>query len=187
MSQNNIRTVLEKHPLIPVVTFNSLEEVSPLIEGLLGKNINCIEITLRTAIAWDAIQEVVTEYGDAMDVGIGTVINKKQIDQAAEIGVDFIVSPGIHYSLFTALEKSNVAFIPGVATPSEIMQGIAQGWDTFKFFPASYFGNQGAIKTYGKLFPDVKFCPTGGINADTYNDFLSLDNVISVGGSWMVS
>ena len=186
MKQNNIRTILEKHPLIPVVTFKTMNEVSPLIEKLLAKDIHCVEITLRTEIAFEAIKKVKNDYGDKIDVGVGTVINKSQIDKAVEVGVDFIVSPGIHYSLFNALEKSNTAFIPGVATPSEIMHGIEQGWDTFKFFPASYFGNQGAIATYGKLFPQVKFCPTGGISEETYQDFLALDNVISVGGSWMV-
>lgn len=186
MTQNNIRTVLDKHPLIPVVTFNSLDEVSSVVEGLLGKNIHCIEITLRSEIAFDAIEEVVTEYGESMDVGVGTVVTKSQIERSREIGVDFLVSPGLHDSLFIPLENSKIAFIPGVATPSEIMHGIAQGWDTFKFFPANYFGNQGAIKTYGKLFPQVKFCPTGGLSEETHNDFLELDNVISVGGSWMV-
>lgn len=185
MTQNNIRQVLEKHPLVPVVTFNSLEEVSPVVENLLGKNINCIEITLRTNVAFDAIEEVVTEYGDTMDVGIGSVITTEQINRAAKMGVDFIVSPGIHHSLADALENSKTPFIMGVATPMEIMDGIARGWDTFKFFPASYFGNSAAIKTYGKIFPTVKFCPSGGISEETYQDFLALDNVISVGGSWL--
>ena len=186
MAQNNIREILAKHPLIPVVTFHSLEEISPVIEKLLGKNIHCVEITLRTEIAFDAIKEVITEYGDVMDVGIARVINTAQIEKAKEIGVDFIVSPGIQYSLFKSLEQSHIAFIPGVATPSEILQGLDQGWDTFKFFPANLFGAQGAMKAYGQLFPEVKFCPTGGITADTCQFYLDLDNVISVGGSWMV-
>lgn len=187
MIQNNIRAVLEKNSLIPVVTFNSLEEVNPMIENLLSKNIHCIEITLRTPIAFDAIELAVKNFGDKIDVGIGTIINEKQIQKAVDLKVKFMVSPGLNAAIFDALENSKVAFIPGVATPSEIMTGIAKGWDTFKFFPANLFGGKDAIKAYGQLFPNVKFCPTGGINKDTFQEYLDLKNVICVGGSWMVS
>jgi 2-dehydro-3-deoxyphosphogluconate aldolase/(4S)-4-hydroxy-2-oxoglutarate aldolase len=187
MIQNNIRAILSKHPLIPVVTFHSVDEVNPILENLLSKNIHCIEITLRTPIAFDAIQHAITQYGDKVDVGIGTIINKEQIQKAKELNVQFMVSPGLNPAIFDALENSKIAFIPGVATPSEIMVGLSQGWDTFKFFPANLFGGKDAIKAYGQLFPDVKFCPTGGINKDTFQEYLDMRNVISVGGSWMTS
>ncbi len=187
MVQNNIRGILEKHPLIPVVTFNSISEVEPMIEKLLNKNIHCIEITLRTPIAFEAIQFANTNYGDKMDIGIGTIINHQQIEKAKELQVKFMVSPGINPVIFKALEDSQIAFIPGVATPSEIMLGLSQGWNTFKFFPANLFGGKDALKAYGQLFPDVKFCPTGGITKDTFQEFVDLKNVISVGGSWMTN
>ncbi len=185
MVQNNIRAVLKKHPLIPVVTFERLEDIDPMINKLLERGIQCIEITLRTAIAFEAIQYVKESFGDKIDVGVGTIIHVEQIDKCKELQVDFMVSPAIHQSLFNGLEESGIAFIPGVATPSEILHGISQAWDTFKFFPANLFGGVTALKTYGQLFSQVKFCPTGGVNQETYQDYLKLENVISVGGSWM--
>jgi 2-dehydro-3-deoxyphosphogluconate aldolase/(4S)-4-hydroxy-2-oxoglutarate aldolase len=183
--QNNIREVLSKHQVIPVVTFNSLDEVGPKIEMLLSRNVNCIEITLRTAIAYDAIKKVLDLYGDKMTVGMGTVVLKEHIDAAVDLGIDFIVSPGLNIGLADDLEKSGIAFIPGVATPSDIISGLQFGWDTFKFFPAHLFGGIEALKTYGQVFPSLKFCPTGGITEETHKDYLALNNVISVGGSWI--
>ena len=163
MTQNNIRGILKKHPIIPVVTFHQLSEIEPTVNRLFNSQIHCIEITLRTPIAYDAIRMV-----------------------REKLEIDFMVSPGIHSSLFEAFENSKIAFIPGVATPSDIIQGLAQSWDTFKFFPAHLFGGYEALKTYGQVFPNIKFCPTGGLSLDTYQNYLELDNVISVGGSWMM-
>jgi 2-dehydro-3-deoxyphosphogluconate aldolase/(4S)-4-hydroxy-2-oxoglutarate aldolase len=185
MKQNNIRALLEKHPVIPVVTFNTINEIKPVINRLLSNQIHCIEITLRTPIAYDAIEKVKQEYGQMIDIGMGTVTNQDHITKAIELGVDFMVSPGISASLFDAFKNSGIAFIPGVATPSDIILGLSQSWDTFKFFPAHLFGGYEALKTYGQVFPDLKFCPTGGISEDTYQQYLALENVISVGGSWM--
>ena len=187
MVQNNIRAILDKHSLIPVVTFQSKDEVDPIIEKLIANQIRCIEITLRTPLAFEAIQYTIEKYGDTIDVGIGTIINEQQIQKASDMKVKFMVSPGLNPSIFEALQNSNIAFIPGVATPSEIMLGLSQGWDTFKFFPANLFGGINALKTYGQLFPDVRFCPTGGITKESYQDYLNLKNVISVGGSWMTN
>jgi 2-dehydro-3-deoxyphosphogluconate aldolase/(4S)-4-hydroxy-2-oxoglutarate aldolase len=120
-----------------------------------------------------------------MDIGVGTLVTNEQIEKAAELGVDFMVSPGISKALAPTFESCGIPFIPGVATPSEIITGLELGWDTFKFFPAHLFGGLDALKTYGQVFPQVKFCPTGGIKADTYEQYLSLSNVISVGGSWL--
>ncbi|MFN5418140.1 MAG: bifunctional 4-hydroxy-2-oxoglutarate aldolase/2-dehydro-3-deoxy-phosphogluconate aldolase [Flavobacteriia bacterium] len=184
-TQNNIRQVLSQHPVIPVVTFNNLNEVEPMVERLVKQNIRCIEITLRTDVAFDAIQKTKEEFGKEISVGMGTIVNTFQIDKAVEIGIDFMVSPGISPALFSAFEASKIAFIPGVSTPSEIILGLQQNWDTFKFFPAHLFGGLEALKTYGQVFPHVKFCPTGGISEATHQEYLALGNIISVGGSWM--
>ena len=96
-----------------------------------------------------------------------------------------MVSPGISTPLVPYLEDSEIAFIPGVATPSDIILGLQLGWDTFKFFPAHIFGGLQALKTYGQVFPQIKFCPTGGITEETYKSYLELENVISIGGSWL--
>lgn len=185
MLQNQIRNVLAKHPTIPVVTFQSTEEVAPKMEALMARGIFCIEITLRTPAAYDCIALAKELYGDRCAIGMGTVVKVEQIEKAVELGIDFMVSPGLNANLAPHFEKSGIAFIPGVATPSDIITGLQFGWDTFKFFPANLFGGIAALKTYGQVFPDVKFCPTGGITEATYPDYLALPNIISVGGSWM--
>ena len=186
MKQNNIRKTLQEHPIIPVVSFNRLEEVQPTVELLINKGINCIEITLRNELAFSCIQAAKALNIEGFDVGIGTVVSEEQIRQAVEIGVDFMVSPGINKNLSNALMNSGIPFIPGVATPSEIILGMELGWDTFKFFPANLFGGIKALKTYGNVFPNILFCPTGGIAEDTHQNYLELSNVISVGGSCLI-
>ncbi|MGV3632617.1 MAG: bifunctional 4-hydroxy-2-oxoglutarate aldolase/2-dehydro-3-deoxy-phosphogluconate aldolase [Bacteroidota bacterium] len=184
--QNNIRGILAHHPVIPVVTFNDLREIDPLVEKLLARGIHCIEITLRTKIATDAIRATKELYGTKLTIGMGTVTHPDHVKQAEEIGVDFMVSPGLSPQLHHAFDESKIPFIPGVATPSEIISALHFGWDTFKFFPAHLFGGIEALKAYGQLFPHVKFCPTGGIGEASYKSYLDLPNIISVGGSWMV-
>lgn len=185
MKQHNIRAILEKHPIIPVVTFHEVSEVVPQMEKLEAQGVSCIEITLRTPISFDAIAEAKRTFGQRMDIGVGTLVTNEQIEKAADLGVDFMVSPGISKALAPTFESCGIPFIPGVATPSEIITGLELGWDTFKFFPAHLFGGLDALKTYGQVFPQVKFCPTGGIKAETYEHYLKLHNVISVGGSWL--
>jgi 2-dehydro-3-deoxyphosphogluconate aldolase/(4S)-4-hydroxy-2-oxoglutarate aldolase len=185
MAQNDIRTVLSQHPTIPVVTFHHTDEVAPKMEALIARGIFCIEITLRTPAAFDCIALAKKHYGDRCAIGMGTVVKVEQIEKAIELGIDFMVSPGLNASLAPHFENSKIAFIPGVATPSEIIEGIQFGWDTFKFFPANLFGGLGALKAYGQVFPNIKFCPTGGITEESYPDYLALSNIISVGGSWM--
>ena len=121
-------------------------------------------------------------YGNKICVGIGTVINVEQIHRAVKIGVDFIVSTGISKELTKELINSIIPFITGVTTPSDIILGLG----FFKFFPANLFGRIPALKTYQFVFPNVIFCPTGGINKDSYLEYLELENVLSLGGSWMM-
>ena len=185
MKQNNIREVLSHHPIIPVINFNDIDEVIPMIQKLKAKNIYCIEITLRTPIAFDAIRLAKETFGSEITIGMGTVVSKDQIAKAIELNVDFLVSPGLSSGLATHFEDSGIPFILGVATPSDIINGIQFGWDTFKFFPAHLFGGLNALKTYGQVFPQIKFCPTGGITEDSSQSYLALENVISIGGSWL--
>lgn len=178
--------VLENNPLIPVVTFQSMDEVDTLVQNLLEKKIRCIEITLRTPVAFEAMEYIKKNYAEKIAVGAGTVVSTEQIDRLVTIGVDFMVSPGLCLELADAFEFSNIPFIPGVATPSDIISGMQRGWHVFKFFPANLFGGIPALKTYGQVFSSVRFCPTGGITEATCTDYLALPNVVSVGGSWMV-
>jgi 2-dehydro-3-deoxyphosphogluconate aldolase / (4S)-4-hydroxy-2-oxoglutarate aldolase len=186
MKQNNIEQILKENQVIPVVTFNNVKEVDHVIDKILSKNIKCIEVTLRTDAAIDCIKYIKQKYSSKIKVGMGTVINSEQISNAINLKVDFMVSPGISRTLVNAFEKSNIAYIPGVSTPSEIIKAINLGLNTLKFFPANLFGGIDALKTYGQVFPNVKFCPTGGINENTYQHYLDLNNVIAVGGSWMM-
>jgi 2-dehydro-3-deoxyphosphogluconate aldolase/(4S)-4-hydroxy-2-oxoglutarate aldolase len=156
-----------------------------MIEKLKAKNIYCIEITLRTPIAFDAIRLAKEKFGSEITIGMGTIVSKDQIAKAIELKVDFLVSPGLSSGLASHFEDSGIPFILGVATPSDIINGIQFGWDTFKFFPAHLFGGLNALKTYGQVFPQIKFCPTGGITEESYQSYLALENVISIGGSWL--
>lgn len=182
--QNGIRQVMEGHTLVPVVTFSSADEAPAFIEYLISQNVGCIEITLRTAAGIEAIELLKKEYDGTFLIGAGTVTNPTQLERLVKANVDFIVSPGLTSDLQFEMEASKLPYLPGTSTPSEIMWAREQGLDTLKFFPANLFGGLDALKAYGQLFPDVQFCPTGGITKETSNDYLSLSNVFAVGGSW---
>lgn len=186
MTQNNIRAVLAAHKIIPVVTFHNLNEVDSLVDQLLERGVRCIEVTLRTAEALECIAYLAKHRKNELSIGVGTVIRPEQVEILESMGVDFLVSPGLSADLAAAFLNSKIPFIPGVATPSDIITAQAYGFDTLKFFPANLFGGLGALKAYGQVFPTIKFCPTGGINATNYEEFLALNNVIAVGGSWLV-
>ena len=185
MSQNGIRKLLRDNPLVPVVKIQSLDEVEPLITALQNNSINSIEITLRSDCALDAIKLAKKSSNDNFSVGVGTVVNTKQLAEVVDAQVDFIVLPGFQKDLVSALQDIDIPFLPGVVTPSEIMETLRLGWDTLKFFPANIAGGLGALKTYGQVFSQIKFCPTGGITKENYSEYLDLENVISVGGSWI--
>jgi len=184
--QNNILDILKQHELIPVVTINSIEEVDSVYKKLISQNITCIEITLRNKVAWEAIGLFKSKYGDKFSVGVGTITSVEHIERCKNLKVDFMVSPGLNDKMIKPFEDSGIAFLPGVSTPSEIISAMSNGWRCFKFFPANLFGGLSALKTYGNVFSEVIFCPTGGINGDNFKAYLALDNVYSVGGSWVM-
>ena len=186
MIQNGIRQLLDNHKVIPVVTIENEEQIEPIIKKLAALKISVVEVTLRTNFALSAIQVLQNEYKGLITVGAGTVVSESQVASLHSIGVDFMVSPGSSYQLGNLMEASKIPFLPGAATPSEIIQCMERGWDTLKFFPADLFGGIKALKTYGQVFSSISFCPTGGIDESTYQDYLSLENVVSVGGSWMI-
>jgi len=183
--QNGINSILSKHRLVPVVTIKSLDEIDTIAQKLQEQDVSCIEITLRTDIAWNAIEIFKERYGDTFDVGVGTIISTQDVAKAKQIGVDFIVSPGYTNNLAKALDLCGIPFLPGVSTPSEIIKAKESGCKYLKFFPANLFGGIKALKTYAALFPDCHFCPTGGISEENHLDYLKLPNVICVGGSWI--
>jgi 2-dehydro-3-deoxyphosphogluconate aldolase/(4S)-4-hydroxy-2-oxoglutarate aldolase len=157
----------------------------PLARALVAGGLNILEVTLRTPSALDAIKAIAAEVKDAI-VGAGTVINAGLLNGAADAGARFIVSPGLGEDVAQAARVRNVPLLAGVVSASDIMRGLALGLSSFKFFPAETSGGAPAIKALGGPFPQVRFCPTGGISPGNLSAYLSLPNVICAGGSWMV-
>lgn len=171
--------------IVPVIVIKDLAHAVPLARALVEGGLNILEVTLRTDAALAAIKAIAGEVKGAI-VGAGTVINAGQFAAAAQAGAKFVVSPGLTEDVVQASRDERIPILPGVATASEIMQGLALGLSTFKFFPAETSGGAPAIKALGGPFPQARFCPTGGIGAKNLNSYLSLPNVVAAGGSWMV-
>ncbi|MGT2464361.1 2-dehydro-3-deoxy-phosphogluconate aldolase [Mesorhizobium atlanticum] len=177
-------SLLNGQPVIPVLKIASVADAVPLARALSRGGLRAIEITLRTADALEAIRRVAAEVDDAV-VGAGTILDAKQFDEAAAAGSKFIVSPGITSQLLEAAKESPVPLLPGAITPGEIMAAREAGLRFLKFFPAEQSGGIASLKAFASPLADVKFCPTGGITAKNAADYLSLPNVICVGGSWV--
>ena len=171
--------------LIPVVVIKELDETEKVLSSLKKSGINCAEITFRTACAKDAIALGVKLFPD-MNVGAGTVINAQQCLDALDAGAKFIVSPGLSVEVANICKEKNVPYYPGCVTPTEIMQAISLGITVVKFFPANVYGGLKAMKALSGPFPQIKFIPTGGVNRDNLDEFLSWDKIYAVGGSFMV-
>ncbi|MDH2926212.1 bifunctional 4-hydroxy-2-oxoglutarate aldolase/2-dehydro-3-deoxy-phosphogluconate aldolase [Lonepinella koalarum] len=177
--------VLTQSPVIPVMVIDNLKNAVPLAKTLVESGIKVLEITLRTECGLDAIKLIKQEIPDAI-VGAGTVLNPVQFEQAIIAGAQFIISPGITESLLQKSILFDVSFIPGVATASEIMLAKQYDLHCLKFFPAEINGGIKALQAFSSVFPEITFCPTGGINEKNYLNYLNLKNVMCVGGSWFV-
>ncbi|MBF8451497.1 bifunctional 4-hydroxy-2-oxoglutarate aldolase/2-dehydro-3-deoxy-phosphogluconate aldolase [Aeromonas dhakensis] len=177
--------VFAASPLVPVMVINELEQALPMAKALLAGGISVFEITLRTPVALDAIALIAKAMPEAM-VGAGTVLNCAQFDAAVAAGARFVISPGMTPALLAHAANSTAPLIPGVATPSEVMQALEAGYDYLKFFPAEANGGTKALAAIAAPLPQVKFCPTGGIGPKNVADYLALKCVATVGGSWML-
>lgn len=171
--------------LIPVVVIKELSETDKILTALKKSNIMCAEITFRTACAKEAIAYAVEKYPD-MTIGAGTIINAKQCKEAIAVGAKFIVGPGLSVEVAKVCKKKNIPYYPGCVTPTEIMQALSLGINIVKFFPANVYGGLKALKALSGPFPQVKFIPTGGVDNDNLDEFLSFEKVYAVGGSFMV-
>jgi len=143
-----------------------------------------VEITLHTAAALESIKRVAAEVPEAI-VGAGTILNGRNFDEAVAAGSKFIVSPGLTPELVSAANGHDVPLLPGSVTSSEIMSALEAGYSHLKFFPAEQAGGAAYLKSCSTVFGQVKFCPTGGVSVKNANDYLSLPNVLCVGGSWV--
>lgn len=176
--------ILAENPIIPVITIAKVSDAVPLAKALLSGGITALEITLRTPAAPDAIERIVKEVPEAI-VGVGTIRSAGDVAQAVRLGAKFLVSPGTTGGIYRAVAQSKLPFLPGVATASELMAALDQGFDTVKFFPAVPAGGIAAIKALAGPFPQVRFCPTGGISEGNFLEWLAVPEIVAVGGSWL--
>lgn len=171
--------------VLPVITVRDIDSTVRLAQALARGGMKAVEITLRTPAALDSIGAVKAAV-PAMLIAAGTVTNPGLLHKAAAAGADFCVSPGLTPALLHAASENGIRLLPGVASASEVMLGMDHGLKLFKLFPAVAVGGINLLKSLAGPFPDVQFCPTGGLNAANFRDFLALPNVICCGGSWMV-
>jgi 2-dehydro-3-deoxyphosphogluconate aldolase/(4S)-4-hydroxy-2-oxoglutarate aldolase len=181
----NSLDILNATPVMPVIVIDRLEDAVPLAEALVAGGIRVLEVTLRSPVALEAIRQIVSHVPDAI-VGVGSVRTPEDWKAAIEAGAQFGVSPGTSPQLIDAIASSDVPFIPGVATPSEAMALSARGFNVLKLFPATVVGGTAMLKAISGPLPELNFCPTGGISPSNVKDFLALDNVKCVGGTWML-
>jgi len=170
--------------LVPVVMIHDYRHAVPLARALLAGGIGAIEITLRTPAAWDAATAIKAEVPEIM-LGIGTITSPAQLERTARLGAAFAVSPGSTPALRAAARAQAITYLPGVATVSEILATLEDGFEVQKFFPAETAGGVPALRGFVPLFETVAFCPTGGVTEANLRDYLALPNVACVGGSWL--
>ncbi len=183
----NVAEFISEVGIVPVVKLTDVATTLPVMEALIAGNVPVAEITFRTDCAAEAIRVAAENFGDKMLVGAGTVVDARQAEAAVNSGARFIVSPGYSEAVNGVCRANGILYVPGAVTPTEIMQAYAGGNRIIKFFPASVYGGTAALKALGAPFGDIKFVPTGGVNANNLKDFLSLSNVAACGGSWMVA
>ncbi|MCK9502780.1 MAG: bifunctional 4-hydroxy-2-oxoglutarate aldolase/2-dehydro-3-deoxy-phosphogluconate aldolase [Porticoccaceae bacterium] len=179
------RQILQQAPAVPVISIHDLATAVPLAQALVAGGIPVLEVTLRTPCGLDAIARIKAEVEGAI-VGAGTVLSEFDLDNALNAGSEFVITPGLTPPLLSAGAGCGVPFIPGIATASELMNCVAAGLDTVKFFPAEACGGVNALKALNGPFPDVRFCPTGGISPGNLGDYLAVPAVLTVGGSWLI-
>jgi len=180
----DIAAIAALAPVIPVLTVERTADAVPLAKALVKGGLPVLEITLRTPVALEALRAMAAEVPEAI-LGAGTVLNAEQLDQARRAGARFLVSPGCTRALAEAAKSSGMPFLPGVQTVSEAMALADLGFRLMKFFPADQAGGLGWLKAVAAPLAGLRFCPTGGIDADTAPSYLALPNVACIGGSWV--
>ncbi len=176
---------ISQYKVVPVVVFNSVEEVRPKLSAMVKGGLPIAEITYRTACAGDAIKIAIEEFPEML-VGAGTVINKAQCEEAINLGAKFIVSPGFSEEVAAYCNEKNIPYLGGCVTPTEVITAISYGCKTIKFFPCSNYGGLSTMKALAAAFPQVNFLPTGGISDENLAEYLKWEKIFAVGGSWMM-
>ena len=177
-------SLLDRVPVVPVVVLHQAEHAVPVARALVDGGLPVVEVTLRTPAALDAIEAIATEVPEIL-VGAGTIVVPHQVKDAVSAGAQFLVSPGTTESLAAAMQESGLPHLPGAATVSEVLRLLELGYSEMKFFPAEASGGVDFLRSIASPVPQARFCPTGGITADTAASYLALPNVGCVGGSWL--
>ena len=177
------RQICAYAPIIPVLVVDDANSAQPLAEALIAGGLPALEVTLRTSMAFEVIKKMSQVPGGY--VGAGTLITPDDVKAAKAAGATFGVSPGATEDLLTACEAEDLPLLPGAATASEAMRLLARGYDMLKFFPAEASGGAPALKAIGAPLPQITFCPTGGITTANAQTYLTLENVLCAGGSWV--
>lgn len=180
-----VEVIMQTSPVMPVLVIDRVEDAVPLAKALVAGGLKVLEVTLRTDAALDAIRAIANEVEGAV-VGAGTVTEVAQLAAVQEAGGQFAISPGATPALLKAGFSWELPYLPAISTVSEMMVAMEAGYRAFKFFPAESSGGAPALKSIYGPFPEVCFCPTGGIGPDNFLDYLALPNVSCVGGSWVV-
>ena len=181
----NVDALLTTSPVMPVLVIERVEDAVPLAEALKAGGLKVLEVTLRADSAIEVIKEIADKVDDVI-VGAGTVTKPEEFQQVQEAGGMFAISPGATDALFKAGLESDMPYLPAISSVAEMMRGMEFGFEAFKFFPAEAAGGPKMLKAISGPFPQVRFCPTGGINENNFTDYLSLPSVNVVGGSWVV-
>jgi len=181
-----LKKVMQISPIVPVIAIDNLDDALPLAKALQDGGVNIMEITLRTPHGLGAIK-LIRENMPSMNVGAGTVCNAQDLEVAISHGAQFIFSPGINEELIKSAKDNDIALIAGVSNASQVMLAQNNNLRYCKLFPATVVGGVDILKAFQGPFSSMKFCPTGGITLENMNDFLSLSNVLCIGGSWIVS
>ena len=176
---------LEEYGVVPVVVLKDTKDAIPLADALIEGGLSCAEITFRTEAAEESIRLMSEKYPEML-VGAGTVLTIEQVDRAVNAGAKFIVSPGFDAEIVDYCLDKNIPVFPGCITPSEVTQAVKRGLKVIKFFPAEQAGGVAMIKAMGAPYNMVRFMPTGGISAKNLSEYLSCNNIVCCGGSWMV-
>jgi 2-dehydro-3-deoxyphosphogluconate aldolase/(4S)-4-hydroxy-2-oxoglutarate aldolase len=181
---DKLLSTLKLQPVVPVLIIEDAKSAVPLARALVAGGLKAIEITLRTAAALEAVRLVAEEVEGAV-VGAGTILNASHYAAAVDAGSQFIVSPGTTQELLDVARQSDIPLLPGAATSSEVMALREEGYEVLKFFPAEQAGGAAYLKALSSPLAGTLFCPTGGISLKNAMDYLSLPNVVCVGGSWV--
>ncbi len=170
--------------VVPVVVIEDAHLAAPLARALLAGGVDVVEVTLRSAAAMAALETIAREVPDILAVA-GTVVTPAQVVEVRQAGAQAVVSPGFSEAVDDAMRAAGLPWLPGVATASDCMRAVASGRLTCKFFPAEQAGGTAALKALSGPFPQIRFCPTGGVSLGNLADYLALKQVLCVGGSWL--